>query len=73
MKLFLIILFFACINALTLPIIFKSGMVLQSEPTNAVIWEFLGKNKNPVNVDGECNLKGQKINIAQIYSPTEVI
>ena len=48
-------------------------MVLQSEPTNAVIWEFLGKNKNPVNVDGECNLKGQKINIAQIYSPTEVI
>ena len=63
MKLLLIISFVGCINAFTLPKIFKSGMVLQSEPTPAVIWGFLGENKNPVNVDGECNLKGQKRHI----------
>ena len=73
MKLLLIILFFGCINAFTLPKIFKSGMVLQSKPTAAVIWGFLGENKNPINVNGECNLKGQKINVVQTYSPTEVI
>ena len=60
-------------HSFTLPKIFKSGMVLQAEPTDAVIWGFLGENKNPVNVNGQCNFKGQKITLAQMYSPSQVL
>ena len=72
MKLLLIISFIGFIDAFTLPKIFKSGMVLQSEPTHAVIWGFLGENKNPVNVNGQCNFKGQKTTLSQTYSPSQV-
>merc|ERR1719228_679690 len=46
-------------------------MVLQAQPTDAVIWGFLGDNKNPVNVDAQCILKGKEINLSQTYFPTE--
>ena len=73
MKLLVIVLFVAFINGFTLPKIFKNGMVLQSEPTHAVIWGFLGENKNPVTLEGNCKLKTKNITLSQTYSPIQVI
>ena len=48
-------------------------MVLQAEPTDAVIWGFLDGNTNPVDVSGTCSMKGQKISVAKRFFPTNVI
>ena len=73
MKFLLFALFLSYSNAFTLPKIFKSGMVLQAEPTDAVIWGFLDGNTNPVDVSGTCSMKGQEISVAKRFFPTKVI
>ena len=73
MKTLLFLLFIGCSNALTLPKIFKDGMVLQAAPTDAVIWGFLDGNTNPVEVSGTCSMKGQKSEIFKTYIPKEVM
>merc|ERR1712223_856335 len=69
MKLLLFTFFLSYSNAFTLPKIFKSGMVLQAEPTDAVIWGFLDGNTNPVDVSGTCSMKKQKIFVAKRVFP----
>ena len=73
MKTLLFLLFIGCSNALTLPKIFKDGMVLQAAPTDAVIWGFLDGNTNPVDVSGTCSMNGQKSEIFKTYTPKEVM
>ena len=57
-------------NAFILPKIFKSGMVLQAKPTEAVIWGFLNGNMNPVDFYLLCPSKSKKIR--KTYIPTKV-
>ena len=72
MKLLSFTLFLGLSNALTLPKIFKSGMVLQAEPTDAVIWGFLDGNTNPVDVSGMCSAKGNEFIVTKTIVPKEV-
>ena len=72
MKLLIFTLFVGLSNAFTLPKIFKSGMVLQAEPTDAVIWGFLDGNTNPVDVSGMCSIKGRKFTVTKNFVPKEV-
>ena len=72
MKLFIFTLFVGLNNAFTLPKIFKSGMVLQAEPTDAVIWGFLDGNTNPVDVSAMCSAKGNKFTVTKTFVPKEV-
>ena len=72
MKLLIFTLFLGLSNAFTLPKIFKSGMVLQAEPTDAVIWGFLDGNTNPVDVSGMCSIKGRKFTVTKNFVPKEV-
>ena len=72
MKLLIFTLFLGLSNAFTLPKIFKSGMVLQAEPTDAVIWGFLDGNTNPVDVSGMCSMKGNKFTMTKTYVSKEV-
>ena len=73
MKTLLFLLLIGYSNALTLPKIFKDGMVLQAAPTDAVIWGFLDGNTNPVDVSGTCSMKGQNSEIFKTYIPKEVM
>ena len=72
MKLFIFTLFVGLNNAFTLPKIFKSGMVLQAEPTDAVIWGFLDGNPSSVGVTGLCSSKGNKFTMTKTFVPKEV-
>ena len=72
MKLLIFTLFLGLSNAFTLPKIFKSGMVLQAEPTDAVIWGFLDGNTNPVDVSGMCSTKGNEFIVTKTFVPKEV-
>ena len=72
MKLLIFTLFVGLSNAFTLPKIFKSGMVLQAEPTEAVIWGFLDGNTNPVDVSAMCSEKGNKFTVTKTFVPKEV-
>ena len=47
-------------------------MVLQAEPTDAVIWGFLDGNTNPVDVSGMCSVKGRKFTVTKTFVPNEV-
>lgn len=48
-------------NCLTLPKIFNGGIVLQAEPTGAMIWGFLdGDTTNEVQLKSSCNTKDIK-------------
>ena len=73
MKLLIFTLFVGFSNAFTLPKIFKSGMVLQAEPTDAVIWGFLDGNTNHVDISGLCSIKGKKLTMIKTFVPKEVI
>ena len=73
MRLFLFVLCLGLSNAFRLPKIFKSGMVLQAHPTDAVIWGFLDGNTNPVDISGDCSIKGEKFTFTKTYFPTKVI
>ena len=73
MRLLIFALFLGISNAFRLPKIFKSGMVLQAEPTFAVIWGFLDGNMNPVDVYGECSIEEKKFAFTKTYIPKEVI
>ena len=73
MRLFLFALCLGFSNAFRLPKIFKSGMVLQAHPTDAVIWGFLDGNTNPVDISGDCSIKGEKFTFTKTYFPTKVI
>ena len=73
MKLLIFTLFVGFSNAFTLPKIFKSGMVLQAEPTDAVIWGFLDGNTNPVDVSAMCSAKGNNVNVTKTFIPKEVL
>ena len=70
MQLLLFTLSFAISNAFILPRIFKSGMVLQAKPTDAVIWGFLQGNMNPVDFYLLCPSTGKKLK--KTYIPTKV-
>ena len=70
MQSLLLTLCFAISNAFILPKIFKSGMVLQAKPTDAVIWGFLNGNMNPVDFYLLCPSKSKKIR--KTYIPTKV-
>ena len=72
MKLLIFTLFVGLCNAFTLPKIFKSGMVLQAEPTDAVIWGFLDGNTNHVDISGLCSIKGKKFTMIKTFVPKEV-
>ena len=72
MKLLIFTIFVGLSNAFTLPKIFKSGMVLQAEPTDAVIWGFLDGNTNPVDVSGTCSAKGNEFIVIKTFVPKEV-
>ena len=48
-------------------------MVLQAEPTDAVIWGFLDGNTNPVDVSGMCSTKGKKFAVTRTFVPKEVL
>ena len=72
MKLLIFTLFVGLSNAFTLPKIFKSGMVLQAEPTEAVIWGFLDGNTNSVGVYELCISKGNKFTMTKTFVPKEV-
>ena len=72
MKLLIFTLFVGLSNAFTLPKIFKSGMVLQAEPTDAVIWGFLDGNTNPVDVSGMCSAKGNEFIVTKTFVPKKV-
>merc|ERR1711962_1502877 len=69
MKLLILVLFFGFSNAFRLPKIFQSGMVLQAQPTDAVIWGFLEGNFMPVDVIGSCVLNGEKFTFSNTYIP----
>merc|ERR1712241_565346 len=69
MRLLIFALFLGISNAFRLPKIFKSGMVLQAEPTFAVIWGFLDGNMNPVDVYGECSIEEKKFTFTKTYIP----
>ena len=56
-------------NCLTLPKIFNGGIVLQAEPTGAMIWGFLDGNTNEVELKSSCNTKNIK---AMSFFPKEV-
>merc|ERR1712223_219180 len=71
MKLLLFTFFLSYSNAFTLPKIFKSGMVLQAHPTDAVIWGFLDGNTNPVDISGDCSIKGEKFTFTKTYFPNK--
>ena len=73
MRLFLFALCLGLSNAFRLPKIFKSGMVLQAHPTDAVIWGFLDGNTNPVDISGDCSIKGEKFTFTKTYFPNKVI
>ena len=73
MKLLIFTLLVGLSNAFTLPKIFKSGMVLQAEPTDAVIWGFLDGNTNHVDVYGLCSIKGKKFTMSKTFVPKEVL
>jgi hypothetical protein len=73
MKLLIFTLFLGISNAFTLPKIFKNGMVLQAEPTDAVIWGFLDGNTNQVDVSGMCSIKGKKFTVTKTFVPKEVL
>ena len=47
-------------------------MVLQAEPTDAVIWGFLDGNTNPVDVSAMCSAKGNKFTMTKTFVPKEV-
>ena len=70
MQSLLLTLCFAISNAFILPKIFKSGMVLQAKPTDAVIWGFLNGNMNPVDFYLLCPSKSKEIR--KTYIPTKV-
>ena len=72
MKLLIFTLFVGLCNAFTLPKIFKSGMVLQAEPTEAVLWGFLDGNTNPVDVSAMCSAKGNNFTVTKTFFPKEV-
>ena len=73
MKILIFTIFLGLSNALKLPKIFKSGMVLQAEPTDAVIWGFLDGNTNNVDVYGLCSIKGKKFTMSKTFVPKEVL
>ena len=57
-------------NCLTLPKIFNGGIVLQAEPTGAMIWGFLdGDATNEVQLKSACNTKDIKV---MSFFPKEV-
>ena len=57
-------------NCLTLPKIFNGGIVLQAEPTGAMIWGFLdGDTTNEVQLESSCNTKDIK---TMSFFPKEV-
>ena len=72
MKFLLLILLFGLNNAFRLPRIFQNGMVLQANPTDAVIWGFLDGNTNPVDISAECTINGEKFAFVKRYIPKEV-
>lgn len=44
-------------KALRLPKFYKNGMVLQADPTEAIIWGFLDGNQNEVFISATCHFK----------------
>ena len=59
-------------EALKLPKIYKNGMVLQADPTEAIIWGFLEGNSNQVSIEGTCHFNDKKINIFKVAQILEV-
>ena len=45
------------VKALRLPKFYKNGMVLQADPTEAIIWGFLDGNQNEVFISATCHFK----------------
>ena len=48
---------FLTVKALRLPKFYKNGMVLQADPTEAIIWGFLDGNQNEVFISATCHFK----------------
>ena len=60
-------------SALRLPKLFKNGMVLQADPTTAIIWGFLdGNSDDPVDVASSCHFRGKKFGFKNQFVPQQV-
>ena len=59
-------------HGLRLPKIFKSGMVLQANPTSAVIWGFLDGNSDPVDIGASCHFRDKTVAFKRQYVPEQV-
>ena len=58
---------------LTLPKTFSDGMVLQADPTEAIIWGFLdGNNQNEVYISATCHFQKTNINFVKIATNLKV-
>ena len=47
-------------------------MVLQADPTEAIIWGFLEGNSNQVSIEGTCHFKEKEINVFKNAQNLEV-
>lgn len=69
---FLISMPFLTVKALRLPKFYKNGMVLQADPTEAIIWGFLDGNQNEVFISATCHFKDSKKNFVKMATNLKV-
>ena len=59
-------------KALRLPKFYTHGMVLQADPTEAIIWGFLDGNQNEVSISATCRFQKTEMKFVKIATNLKV-